>query len=184
MNGQGIFPKRHGRKALVIHGLRYFVAEFFFSSFFFQKSKKKKIQNLRIMTTDQIQLTEQETQELQQFLESLDLSDLESKYSVSQAEALDNVVVIANLPIVDSAKEEKLVNVIKKIFKNCGTVKEGGIYMPKEDKTGKSKGYLLCKHGLQLNEIRSSVEPLDSCLWSLRPPKWLPSLSKRVMVTV
>ena len=72
----------------------------------------------------------------------LDFSDIEKKYSVELNSQVDAVVVISNLPIVTVEREEKLINVIKKIFRGIGTINEGGIWMPKDAESGKSKGYL------------------------------------------
>ncbi|KAI8321826.1 translation initiation factor eIF-3b [Martensiomyces pterosporus] len=70
----------------------------------------------------------------------IDFSDLEKQFVIpEQEETLENVVVVDNLPVVDESKEDKLVLVLKKIFKKSGTVKENGIHMPKEDVKGKSK---------------------------------------------
>ncbi|KAJ2724178.1 Translation initiation factor 3 subunit b [Coemansia sp. Benny D115] len=70
----------------------------------------------------------------------IDYSDLEAQFVIpEQEETLENVVVVDNIPIVDEAKEEKLVQVLKKLFKKCGTVKANGIHMPKDSSSGKSK---------------------------------------------
>ena len=74
--------------------------------------------------------------------QDIDFSDLEKKYSIQLNTKVESVVVISNLPIVTSEKEEKLINVIKKIFKGIGTINEGGVWMPKDEASGKSKGYL------------------------------------------
>jgi translation initiation factor 3 subunit B len=74
-------------------------------------------------------------------MEDIDFSDIEAKYKIDVPETFDNVVVVDNVPIVDHTKEEKLLNVIRKVFKNIGTIKENGIYMPKGD-DGKSKGFM------------------------------------------
>ncbi|KAI8901054.1 eukaryotic translation initiation factor eIF2A-domain-containing protein [Globomyces pollinis-pini] len=71
----------------------------------------------------------------------IDFSDIEEKYKVVVPTTFDNIVVIDNLPVVDGSKEEKLINVVKKIFKNVGTIKENGIQMPMGP-NGKSKGFL------------------------------------------
>ncbi|KAJ2617985.1 Translation initiation factor 3 subunit b [Coemansia sp. RSA 1365] len=77
--------------------------------------------------------------------EEIDYSDLERKFAIpEQEETLENVVVVDNLPIVDSSKEEKLIKVLKnKVFKKSGKVKENGFHMPKADVKGveKTKGY-------------------------------------------
>lgn len=52
---------------------------------------------------------------------------------------MDAVVIIDNVPIVDNAKRDKLLSVIRRIFKNIGNIVEpDGMYMPMED--GSSKG--------------------------------------------
>jgi translation initiation factor 3 subunit B len=67
----------------------------------------------------------------------IDFSDIEEKYSITVPEGFNNVILIDNLPIVDSKKEEKLINVIKKIFKDI--TQEMSVFMPmKSDE--KSKG--------------------------------------------
>lgn len=73
----------------------------------------------------------------------IDFSDIEEKYAVTIPSTFDNIVVVDNIPVVDSSKEEKLLNVIKKIFKGCGTIKEDGIIMPKDLNSGKSKGWVV-----------------------------------------
>ncbi len=70
----------------------------------------------------------------------VDFSDLEEKYAVKVPEGFDHIVLVDNAPKVDSSKEEKLLSVIRKIFKNIGTIPDDGIYMPKDESTGKSKG--------------------------------------------
>ena len=70
---------------------------------------------------------------------TIDFSDIEEKYRVEIPSGFANVVVIDHIPTVDDAKREKLVNVIKKIFKNCGSIKEGGVHIP-YGPDGKSKG--------------------------------------------
>lgn len=74
---------------------------------------------------------------------SVDFSDIEEQYAVEVPSALDNVVVVDNVPMVDEKKEAKLLTVIKKIFKAYGTIKDNGIHMPKDQETGLSKGYSL-----------------------------------------
>ncbi|KAJ2778885.1 Translation initiation factor 3 subunit b [Coemansia interrupta] len=75
----------------------------------------------------------------------IDFSDLEKQFVVPEhEETLENVVVVDNIPVVDEAKEEKLVQVLKKVFKKHGTVKANGIHMPKETGSSgkaKTKGY-------------------------------------------
>ncbi|CAG8781349.1 32598_t:CDS:2, partial [Racocetra persica] len=81
-----------------------------------------------------------------QSIEDIDYSDIEEEYQVPFEEGFDTIIVVDNAPIVDESKKEKLLKFIRKIFKNVGNIKEGGIYMPMDPdpKTGNptSKGYL------------------------------------------
>jgi translation initiation factor 3 subunit B len=72
----------------------------------------------------------------------LDFSSLDEKYSLELDTNFDNIAIVDNIPVIDESKEEKLGNVLRKIFKASGTIKENGIYMPKEEVNGKltSKG--------------------------------------------
>ncbi|KAG0170780.1 Translation initiation factor 3 subunit b [Apophysomyces sp. BC1034] len=78
--------------------------------------------------------------------EDIDFSDIYEKHQVDVDEDLDTIVVVDGAPIVDEAKEAKLVAVLTKHFnKNAGEIKEGGIWMPMSPNAeGKreSKGYL------------------------------------------
>lgn len=73
----------------------------------------------------------------------IDFSDLEAKYKVKEPQGFATVVIVDGVPVVDEAKEEKLLNVIKKIFKGVGEVKDNGTWMPKDPKTNKTKGYVV-----------------------------------------
>lgn len=75
-------------------------------------------------------------------LAEIDFSDIEARFRVDLPTGLDTVVVVDNVPIVGQAKREKLLNVIKKIFKNIGQIKENGLHMPTDPATGESKGYI------------------------------------------
>src|SRR6266536_2375273 len=83
---------------------------------------------------------------LPQTEDDIDFTDIEAKYQVPFEEGFDTIIVVDNVPIVDESKVEKLLTVIKKIFKNAGEIKENGIHMPMEkaSETGKltSKGLL------------------------------------------
>lgn len=75
-------------------------------------------------------------------LAAIDFSDLEAKYAVELDEDYGNILIIDNLPVVDAAKEEKLLAVLKKKFfgpANASLV-EAGVFMPK-DEQGNGKGY-------------------------------------------
>ncbi|ORY04590.1 translation initiation factor eIF-3b [Basidiobolus meristosporus CBS 931.73] len=79
--------------------------------------------------------------------EAIDFSDIEAKYAVDDEDGFENILVVDNIPIVDEAKEDKLLKVIHKIFKSAGiNLREGSIFMPQavDPKSGKkkSKGFL------------------------------------------
>jgi translation initiation factor 3 subunit B len=69
----------------------------------------------------------------------IDFSDLESKYHVAFEDTFTTVVCISNLPQVPQEKHEKLISVIKKLFKNHGQILHA--FMP-VDASGLSKGFL------------------------------------------
>eukprot|EP00877_Chromochloris_zofingiensis_P000044 jgi/Chrzof1/1003/Cz01g36140.t1 len=52
-----------------------------------------------------------------------------------------SVIVVDDLPDVTDEKYEKLVSVLKKIFNQIGNIREGGVYMPKDEQSGKTKGF-------------------------------------------
>ncbi|KAI8084466.1 WD40-repeat-containing domain protein [Halteromyces radiatus] len=78
--------------------------------------------------------------------EDIDFSDIYEKHTVTQEDDFNTIVVVDGAPIVDEAKEEKLLTVLKKLFtKGAGDIKDGGIWMPMSpNDAGKmeSKGYL------------------------------------------
>ncbi|KAJ3195587.1 Translation initiation factor 3 subunit b [Irineochytrium annulatum] len=71
--------------------------------------------------------------------DEIDFSDIYDRFRVPEPTGFDSVIVVDNAPIVDTSKKEKLIAVIKKIFKNIGPIKETN--MPMGD-DGKSKGYI------------------------------------------
>ncbi|KAF8337904.1 translation initiation factor eIF-3b [Cantharellus anzutake] len=71
----------------------------------------------------------------------IDYSDIEAKYQVSFEEGFDAVVVIDNLPIVDPSRKDKLLQVINKHLKKCGSPKPDNVFMPWDDAKNQSKGY-------------------------------------------
>ena len=52
----------------------------------------------------------------------------------------DRIVVIDGVPIVDEVKEQRLIPVLRNVFKAVGNIVEGGIFHPKDPVTKKSKG--------------------------------------------
>ncbi|KAI5897565.1 translation initiation factor eIF-3b [Schizophyllum commune H4-8] len=75
--------------------------------------------------------------------DDIDYSDIEAKYQVEYDEGLDNIVVVDGAPVIDASKKERLVTKICKDFGKKGVhVKADNIFMPWDDKAGKSKGYI------------------------------------------
>ena len=57
---------------------------------------------------------------------------------------MDNIVVVDGAPVIDASKKERLVTKICKDFGKKGVhVKADNIFMPWDDKAGKSKGCVL-----------------------------------------
>ncbi|KAI3648765.1 hypothetical protein MP228_006619 [Amoeboaphelidium protococcarum] len=85
--------------------------------------------------------------------DEIDLSQLDKKYEsllnggdAEEAQVLDSILVVDNLPVVDEARESKLLAVLTKQFSKFGKLGAGGITMPMaedEAKGGKkmSKGF-------------------------------------------
>ncbi|TPX38208.1 hypothetical protein SmJEL517_g00364 [Synchytrium microbalum] len=74
--------------------------------------------------------------------DELDYTDIEARYHVQVPKGFDRIVVVDGVPIVDDAKEQKLLPVIKRVFKDVGNIIEGGIFHPKDAESGKSKGFM------------------------------------------
>jgi hypothetical protein len=103
--------------------------------------------------------------------EPIDYSDIEAKfvpftlactmrdahtnyrYRLQLDEGFDNVLVVDGVPIIDKSKMEKLLAKIAKEFSRKGApIKPDEIFVPWDDATGKSKGYVrngssTCAHG-------------------------------------
>ncbi|KAI8981006.1 eukaryotic translation initiation factor eIF2A-domain-containing protein [Pilobolus umbonatus] len=78
--------------------------------------------------------------------EDINFDDIYEKYQVSTENDFDTIVVVDGAPIVDEAKEEKLLTVLTKLFtKGAGEIKPNGLWMPMTpNEKGKqtSSGYL------------------------------------------
>ncbi|KAL9539140.1 hypothetical protein MBANPS3_010444 [Mucor bainieri] len=78
--------------------------------------------------------------------EDINFDDIYEKHQVSTENDFDTIVVVDGAPIVDEAKEEKLMAVLTKLFtKGAGEIKENGIWMPmtpNEEGKKTSSGYL------------------------------------------
>ncbi|RKP14444.1 eukaryotic translation initiation factor 3 [Piptocephalis cylindrospora] len=76
----------------------------------------------------------------------VDVEDIRSAYALPESTVDDfsNIVIVDNVPVVDSAKEDKLTGVLRKIFKPCGKLAgtaDVAITMPKDADTGKTQGF-------------------------------------------
>lgn len=69
---------------------------------------------------------------------------------------LENLIVVDGVPVIDQSKLDKLLAKVSKEFTKKGAaIKPENIFVPWDDSTGKSKGYV--KH---LNPISLCVERL------------------------
>ncbi|KAJ1979258.1 Translation initiation factor 3 subunit b [Dimargaris cristalligena] len=94
----------------------------------------------------------------------IDFSDIEEKYHLTFNESFDNVVVVDNLPVVDESKLDRLLSVVKKIFKPAGTIKEDGLFMPTsiDPNSGKTmtQGYLFMEFNTP-EQASAAIKQLD-----------------------
>ncbi|KAF8640680.1 hypothetical protein AX17_000336 [Amanita inopinata Kibby_2008] len=75
--------------------------------------------------------------------DDIDYSDIEAKYQVHYDEGFDKTIIVDGVPVIDKSKEEKLLSKIAKEFTRKGVpVKADDIFLPWDDKTGKSKGVI------------------------------------------
>ncbi|KAF9056272.1 translation initiation factor eIF-3b [Panaeolus papilionaceus] len=75
--------------------------------------------------------------------EGIDYSDIEAKYQVQYDEGFDNILVVDGVPLIDKSKLEKLLAKVCKEFGKKGvSIKPDDIYMPWDNATGKSKGFM------------------------------------------
>lgn len=80
----------------------------------------------------------------------LDFSAIEAKYEVEEENIFDAVLLVVNIPVVDKARESKLLTVMNKVLGKFGKIKENGVYMPMyEDQSSSksmSKGFLFVEY--------------------------------------
>lgn len=76
--------------------------------------------------------------------EGIDYSDIEAKYQVCVNEGFDNVLFVDGAPIVDDSKLERLLAKMAKEFVRKGApVRPDDFFVPWDNKTNKSKGYVV-----------------------------------------
>ncbi|RDB21845.1 Eukaryotic translation initiation factor 3 subunit B [Hypsizygus marmoreus] len=79
---------------------------------------------------------------LDTFIDDIDYSDIEAKYQVHWEED-ETTLVIDHVPIIEQSKHAALVAKMAKAFARKGAmIKPEDIYVPWDDSTGKSKGYV------------------------------------------
>ncbi|KAJ6604757.1 eukaryotic translation initiation factor eIF2A-domain-containing protein [Mycena vulgaris] len=75
--------------------------------------------------------------------DDIDYSDIEEKYQVDYDDGFDNMLVVDGVPVIDKSKLEKLLAKICKEFSRKGvSIKPDDIFMPWNDTTGKSQGFI------------------------------------------
>ncbi|KAJ7235908.1 eukaryotic translation initiation factor eIF2A-domain-containing protein [Mycena haematopus] len=76
-------------------------------------------------------------------VDDIDYSDIEAKYQVQYEDSFDNMLVVDGIPVIDKSKLEKLLAKICKEFSRKGIpLKPEDIFMPWDDTTGKSQGFM------------------------------------------
>ena len=73
----------------------------------------------------------------------VDFADLEAQYSISPDLSTDHILLLDQIPKFEPAKEKAFITLLKtKLIGPLGTVRENGIYIPKDPQTGNCKGFL------------------------------------------
>ncbi|KDR85099.1 hypothetical protein GALMADRAFT_233724 [Galerina marginata CBS 339.88] len=75
--------------------------------------------------------------------DDIDYTDIENKYQVQYDDGFDNLLVVDGIPIIDKSKLERLLTKVVKEFSKKGvSVKADDMYMPWDNASGKSKGFM------------------------------------------
>ncbi|TEB39274.1 translation initiation factor eIF-3b [Coprinellus micaceus] len=78
-----------------------------------------------------------------QNVDDIDFSDIEAKYRVDFDDGLDRLIVVDGVPVIDNSKTERLLAKIAKEFTKKGiSIKPDDIFVPWDQSTGKSKGFV------------------------------------------
>jgi translation initiation factor 3 subunit B len=81
--------------------------------------------------------------------EQIDFTDLEDQYQVRLDEGLDTFVVVDGLPKVPDENKPKLIKFILRKLNSVGKVKYDGVFMPLNEETGQTEGYVFKMVGLE-----------------------------------
>ncbi len=92
--------------------------------------------------------------------EDIDFSDLHEQYIVDREEGLDTLIAVDGAPIVPATKRDTLLKVIKRKFGSYGRIKEEGVYMPMDEASGMSKGFLFIDYETP-EQADATVKQLD-----------------------
>ncbi|KAI8475850.1 MAG: eukaryotic initiation factor [Monoraphidium minutum] len=85
--------------------------------------------------------------------------DASEEEEVEAVSGFGSVIVVDNLPAVPEEKYEKLANVLKKIYGQIGSIRDGGVYMPKDPETKMSKGFAFIEfsHPMEAQAARAQT---------------------------
>ncbi|KAM0683156.1 Translation initiation factor 3 subunit b [Mitosporidium daphniae] len=73
----------------------------------------------------------------------IDFTDLEEEYSIAPDLSTDHILLLDQIPKFEPAKEKAFITLLKtKLIGSFGTIRENGIYIPKDPETGNCKGFL------------------------------------------
>lgn len=73
----------------------------------------------------------------------IDFTDLEAQYSISPDLSTDHILLLDQIPKFEPAKEKAFIALLKnKLIGKLGTIRENGIFIPKDSETGNCKGFL------------------------------------------
>mmetsp|Transcript_3124 Transcript_3124/g.3525 ORF Transcript_3124/g.3525 Transcript_3124/m.3525 type:complete len:694 (+) Transcript_3124:107-2188(+) len=73
---------------------------------------------------------------------------------------LDRIVVVDNVPVIEEKKMEKLTDVLKKIFGQCGKIAEDGLELVFDENTGKTAGFCFITYKTA-EEAKQAVKLVD-----------------------
>ncbi|XP_076956762.1 eukaryotic translation initiation factor 3 subunit B-like [Bidens hawaiensis] len=75
-----------------------------------------------------------------------DDEDLYEQESVEFEDGFKSIIVVDNLPVVPRGKFDRVEEVVRKRFSQCGVIKENGFWMPVEEDTGKTRGFCFIEY--------------------------------------
>lgn len=76
----------------------------------------------------------------------IDFSDLEAKYATNPDSGMEAFVVVDGAPVVPESKVPILTKFLTKEFSKVGKIADNGFYMPMDDETKKTRGFLFVEY--------------------------------------